>query len=359
MLLMVADSGGGKSGIMLAMAEAVTACADAVVINLDPIGTGVGDLGPAITLNACMDDDKIVAVLVFLLALCSARARQRAAHGWGNKWQPSPTHPAICLFVDEWGQLSPEAKALLIRLLLLGRKEGIWVYGGSQFGTKDWLGEAIGPKLATKLLGACRRVDVTELLGAGALAEGYRSDLIRAATHTAVNDAGQIHGVGMPGLADRPVRYKFREITSQYALQVGTERAAAGLPDLTHTLTDAAMLDAWTALVQLCDDTRSSAAPEPPEILALLLEVFEKAGKPESLTVGNLLTLLADADPVEWARWESSDSTTRLREGGRKIALELKAAGLTVTSTRLTTPGRPSAYRLADLQHALASPDAP
>jgi putative transposase len=53
MLLMVADSGGGKSGVMLAMAEAVTACRDAVVFNVDPVGTGVGSLGEAITLSAC------------------------------------------------------------------------------------------------------------------------------------------------------------------------------------------------------------------------------------------------------------------------------------------------------------------
>ncbi|MFD0394339.1 hypothetical protein ACFQ3Z_26530 [Streptomyces nogalater] len=191
MLLMVADSGGGKSGVMLALAEAVTACRDAVAFNLDPVGTGVGALGEAITLSACMDDELIQDVLDFLLALCSARARQRVRYGWGNKWRVSEEHPAVVVFVDEWPQLSEEAKAKLVRGLLLGRKEAVWFEAGSQFGTRDYLGQAIGPKLSARLLGACRRVDVTELLGGGAIAEGYRADLLQAATHTQVNDAAR------------------------------------------------------------------------------------------------------------------------------------------------------------------------
>lgn len=107
--------------------------------------TGVGSLGEAITLSACMDD----------------------------AWRVSPQHPAICVFVDERPQLCAENKALLVPLLLLGRKEAIWFYAGSQFGTKDYLGQAIGPKLSAKLLGACHRVDITELLSAGAVAEGH------------------------------------------------------------------------------------------------------------------------------------------------------------------------------------------
>ncbi|MFF9349093.1 hypothetical protein [Streptomyces sp. NPDC014734] len=216
MLLMVADSGGGKSGIMLAMADAATSTVDATVINLDTVGTGVGDLGPSITFNATMSDKKIIVVLQFLLALCSARARWRAAYGWGNKWQVSIEHSAFCVFVDERPQLSPKARTLLMKLLFLGRKEAIWGYGGSQYGTNGHLGEATGPKLSVKLLGACRRVDVTELLGGGAPAEGYRADLIRAAAHTQLNDAGQIYGVGLPSTSDRPIRYQIREIRAPW-----------------------------------------------------------------------------------------------------------------------------------------------
>ncbi|WP_331734490.1 MULTISPECIES: hypothetical protein [unclassified Streptomyces] len=360
MLLMVADSGGGKSGIMLAMGEVATACRDTAVINIDPAGTGIGDLGPAITLDACMDDTKIRAVLEFLLEWCSARARQRAAYGWGNKWRVSRDHPAICVFVDEWAQLSDRAKKLLIRLLLIGRKEAIWVYGGSQYGTKDWLGEAIGPKLSSRLLGACRRVDVTELLGAGALAEGYRADLIRAATHTAVNDAGQIYGQGLPGMPDRAIRYKVREISPDYAHRVATERRDAGLANLTHTLTEAGLLDAWNELTTTCssapgpDAGTADEGPEAPPILRILRDAFANENDPEFLTVDRIHTHLKADDPQRWGKWDERED--RLAMVGRTLRRALADEGISIATTRLRNqPGEPTAYRLEDVEAAMNS----
>ncbi|MFE6743871.1 hypothetical protein [Streptomyces tubercidicus] len=351
MLLMVADSGGGKSGIMLAMAETVTSTRDAVAINLDPVGTGAGALGPALTLSACMDDDTICAVLQFFLDLCSARARQRARYGWGNKWRVSPEHPAFCIFVDEWPQLSTAAKALLIRLLLLGRKEAIWVFGGSQFGTKDYLGEAIGPKLSAKLLGACRRVDVTELMGGGALGEGYRADLIRAATHTSRNDAGQIYATGLPGMPDRPKRYQVREITDDYAAQVGAERARAGLPDVIRTLTEAGMLEAWKELTTLC--VGDTYLP-PPQILTTLREIFAREDDPEALAVDQIHTHLKATDPETWGAWD--DRPDRLAMVGRALKKLLAEHDITLPTTRLPhIEGKPTAYRLQDITEALTA----
>ncbi|MFI1259057.1 hypothetical protein ACH4U6_35615 [Streptomyces netropsis] len=362
MLLMVADSGGGKSGIMLAMAEAVTSTRDAVVVNLDPVGTGVGALGPAITLDACMDDDLICAVLEFFLTLCSARARQRAAYRWGNKWRVSPEHPAFCLFIDEWPQLSAKAKALLIRLLLLGRKEAIWVFGGSQFGTKDYLGEAIGPKLSAKVLGACRRVDVTELLGGGALAEGYRADLIRAATHTERNDAGQIYAQGLPGMPDRPVRYQVREILPDYAAMVGDERAAAGLPDVTRTLTEAGLLDDWLELQAACatgtvPDAEGGEGVEgdnAPAILLSIAEAFIRESEPPYLTMDQIHAHLRKDDPTRWGRWDERDDRGRLRELGKALSRELRNAKVELSSERITElDGQPRGYYLEAVRQAL------
>ncbi|MFC7917602.1 hypothetical protein [Streptomyces sp. NPDC057386] len=359
MLLMVADSGAGKSGVMLAMAEVVTACKDAVAFNLDPVGTGVGDLGEAITLDACMDDEKIVATLKFLLlTLCPARARQRARYGWGNKWRVSPEHPAIVVFVDEWAQLSAQAKTLLIRLLLLGRKEAIWVIGGSQFGTRDWLGEAIGPKLSGKLLGACRRVDVTELLGGGAIAEGYRADLLRAATHTEVNDAGQLYAQGLPGMPDRPVRYQVREVTAQYAARIGAERAAAGRPDLTFTLDEAGLLDAWHELLELLDSGTPAAeqgGAEPlPGIVRILREAFTLEHDPAYLTYDQLHSHLRRHDADRWGRWDDKSDIDRLRELGKALRRELDASQVDLSSERIRElDGSPRGLYLSALKEAI------
>ncbi|WP_069874765.1 hypothetical protein [Streptomyces malaysiensis] len=361
MLLMVADSGGGKSGVMLALGEVATACRDAAVINIDPAGTGIGDLGPAITLNACMDDDTICTTLEFLLSWCTARARQRARYGWGNKWRVSPEHPAICAFVDEWPQLSPKAKALLIRLLLLGRKEAIWVYAGSQYGTKDYLGEAIGPKLSAKLIGACRRVDVTELMGAGALTEGYRADLIQAATHTQTNDAGQIYAQGLPGMPNKPMRYQVREISPEYAHRVATERETAGLPDVTHTLTEAGLINEWNSLQDLCaaePGTSRDDRPDVPAILALLHEMFLREGEPEFLTMDQVHEHLRKDDPEQWGKWDDRDDTSRLRELGKTLARMLRNAGVELSSERITElDGQPRGYYLETVEQAMDPTD--
>ncbi|SCF75535.1 hypothetical protein GA0115258_11161, partial [Streptomyces sp. LamerLS-31b] len=352
MMLMVADSGGGKSGVMLAFAEAATACRDAVVFNIDPVGTGVGALGEAITLSACTDDELIQAVLDFLLQLCAARARQRARYGWGNKWRVSEEHPAIVVYVDEWPQLSDETKAKLVRAMLLGRKEALWFEADSQFGTREHLGQAIGPKLSTRLLGACRRVDVTELLGGGAIAEGYRADLLQAATHTQVNDAGQIYAQGLPGLPNRPIRYKVREVSDAQAARLGAERAAAGLPDLTHTLTEAGLWQQYQDLLARC---RADTTPPPaPAILLTVREAFRAELDPDALSVAQLAEHLRADDADRWGRWD--DRADRLAMIGRHLRKALTDAGVELVSTRLRhLPGEPTGYLLADVKAALAA----
>ncbi|WP_432041025.1 hypothetical protein [Streptomyces chartreusis] len=360
MLIMVGDTGSGKSGIALALAEAVTSTRDAVLINLDPAGAGVGELGPAITLDACMDQTLIGNVLDFLIKLCSARARQRMAHGWGNKWRMSPEHPAFVVHMDEWPQLSEKNKKKLIRAIIIGRKEGVWFEGFSQWGTKDYLGDAIGPKMPGKILGACRRVDVTELLGGGSIGEGYRADLLQPATHTEAGDAGQIYAQGLPGMPKRPVRYKFREITSEYAARIGAERAAAGLPDVTHTLTEAGMIKEWRKLLAAAAGSAPVVGgdddePDVPHILLVIAEAFVQEDDPEFLTLDQVHRYLRKDDAAKWGKWDDRDDKGRLRELGKALARELRDAGVTLSSERITeAEGQPRGYYAAVVQQALA-----
>ncbi|MCG0068180.1 hypothetical protein L0F81_33785 [Streptomyces tricolor] len=355
MLLMVGDSGSAKSGISLAIAEAITSCTDAALINVDPVGTGVGALGDAITLNACMDQELIGDVLDFLLKLCAARARQRQANGWGDTWRVSPEHPAICASLDEWPQLNEKNKKKLIRLLVLGRKEGIWFYCFSQWGTKDYLGDAIGPKLKGKMLGACRRVDVTELLGGGAIAEGYRADLLEAATHTEINDAGQVYAQGLPGLPKRPLRYKFRQITPEHAARVGAERGKAGLPDLTLTLTEAGLIEEWRKLVARSSGTAGSDEPDVPHVLSVIADAFVREDDPAFLALDQVHAYLREDDAARWGRWDDRDDKGRLRELSKALTRALRAEGVELSTERITeAPGKPSGYYAAAVQAAMA-----
>lgn len=333
MLLMVADSGAGKSGVMLSLGEVTTACYDAVTFNIDPYGSGIADLGGAITASA-HSDEQIIAVLRFFLNLAKARARMRHKYRMGNTWKPSREHPAVCLFVDEWPKLSDEAKELLIELLLVGRKEAVWVFGGSQFGTADYLGAPIGPKVAARLLGSCRGDDVTALLGAGALAEGYRADrLTPAVSPTDLRDAGVIYAKGLPGMPDRPVRYKFREVTVDQATQLGEERAAAGLPSIAADCAEAGLdLDALLALCNSDPDERPL-----PSILASIQYAMEASDSAYLgyVPVDEVVARLREEDDKAWSRWDHMDATARRREQGKEIARRLKEHGIALTTERV------------------------
>lgn len=352
MLLMVANSGGAKSGVMLAMAEVVTACRDAVAISLDSFGTGVGALEGAITLTANGDDDRICAVLDFLLTLCTARAQLRARMKWGDDFEVSEEHPAFVVFADEWPGFSQRAKAKLVQLMMIGRKEAVWVIGGSQFGTKKHLGDAIGAKLSTKIVGPCRGVDVTELLGQGSLAEGYRADLLRPATKTDPGDAGQIYAQGLPGMDDKPLRYKVRKIPNDYAAKLGAERAAAGLPDVTHTLAEVGLLDQWRDLQG--SDGQAPAGPVP-AILQVIRDAFTAERDPEDLATYELLPYLRRDDAAYWGQWDEEESEKKRRAlVGAALQRKLSDAGVSLRSARLPRKGKPSGYRLDDVKAAMA-----
>ncbi|GGU49551.1 hypothetical protein [Streptomyces violascens] len=356
MLLMVGDSGAAKSGIMLAMAEVTTACYDAVTFNIDPYGSGVADLGEAITASA-HSDEQIIAVLRFFLGLAKSRARMRHKYRMGNTWKPSREHPAVCLFVDEWPKLSDEAKKLLIELLLVGRKEAIWVYAGSQFGTSDYLGAPIGPKVAARLLGACRGDDVTALLGAGALAEGYRADrLTPAVSPSDLRDAGVIYAKGLPQMPDRPVRYKFREVTVDTAARLGAERGAAGLPSIAADCAEAGLNLA--ALLALCS-TDPDVRPLP-SILASIQYAMEatSSGYLGYVPVEDVVARLREEDEKAWSRWDHmADAGARRREQGKEIARRLKEHGITLTTERVPSVGDPqrkiTVYKRVAIEQAI------
>jgi hypothetical protein len=90
--LWVAASGGGKTGILQALAEGTTACYDNITIDLDPHGDGLEDLHDAVRITA-RTHEQIEATLLFFLVMSKARARLRAKLGMGKKWIASPSTP--------------------------------------------------------------------------------------------------------------------------------------------------------------------------------------------------------------------------------------------------------------------------
>lgn len=236
--LWVAASGGGKTGILQALAEGTTACYDNITIDLDPHGDGLEDLGDAVRITA-RTNEQIEAVLLFFLVMSKARARLRKTLGMGRKWKASRTHPAVTIFFDEFPKATELAKRLTFDLLLVGRKELIEVEIASQGGQKGYLGENFAQMVALKAVGPCKVGDTRALFGDGAVNEGWLPHRLSPATETDPKDAGHIYIQGVPGMPDEPIEYKIHEVPSATLRKLAAERLEAGLVEPDQDTRDA------------------------------------------------------------------------------------------------------------------------
>ncbi|MFD0394338.1 hypothetical protein ACFQ3Z_26525 [Streptomyces nogalater] len=152
-------------------------------------------------------------------------------------------------------------------------------------------------------------------------------------------------------MPNRPIRYQVREVTDAHAAQLGAERAAAGLPDLTHTLTEAGLWQPYQDLLTRCR-ADSTPPPAPPAILLTLRDAFRAEQDPDALTVAQLAEHLIADDADRWSRWD--ERVDRLAMIGRHLRKALTDAGVELSSTRLRhLPGEPTGYLLADVKTAL------
>src|SRR2546423_1658730 len=88
--VVIGTSGAGKSTTLRTLADAATACTDALVWDLDRAGSGLDALGPAVGRRE-REPAGITDALADALALAEARPRMLAELGMGAAWIPSPT----------------------------------------------------------------------------------------------------------------------------------------------------------------------------------------------------------------------------------------------------------------------------
>jgi S-DNA-T family DNA segregation ATPase FtsK/SpoIIIE len=355
--LVVAASGGGKTGMLQALGEITTACRDNLTIDLDPHGDGLEDLGDAVRITA-RSHQQIEAVLLFLLMLSKGRARLRAKLGMGKKWKISAEHPHITVIFDEFPKGSELAKRLAFELLLVGRKEAVTLIIASQGGTKLYLGENIAQMIALKAVGPCKVGDTRAVFGDGAVAEGWLPHKLSPATDTDPKDAGHIFVQGVPGMPDEPIEYAIHEAPSETLRKLAAERKAAGLvepdqdslramaevdlPDIGMPLPE---LLTWEQLLRLC-------GAEPPEgatvegVARVVVEdavaVMEKRGVDRMKTEVLLLALR-----------EYDDTYTMWTVDGLKARLKAAGAGSPETLGRIGDEQNPRGYKLAKLTNLL------
>ncbi|MFG2833136.1 ATP-binding protein [Streptomyces sp. NPDC048434] len=337
-VLVVGVTGAGKSAMIRRLAEYVTACTDAVAVDVDPTGVGLGPLRPAAARGAYTPEAAERALQREL-----ARAEARIASlgsGIDDNWVVGPDSPAVVVFCDEYARLTPAGKAAALALLGIGRKARSTLVLSTRDATRDVLGEAIADSVGVRILMPCRAADVPLVVGEStAVAQGWLPHLLKPSPgEWEQADAGKFYAI-TPRSTVPIVRYVPR-LDPAVAAELAQQRVSSGLPDIDATPAAAA--------------ASAKAAANVPPILQTLRAAFTAAGDPEWLATGPLADLLADADATTWGRWDGR--TDRTAMVGRTLRAELRRAGLAdaIPTQRLETqPGRPTIYRLADVVAAL------
>ncbi|HEV7651980.1 MAG TPA: DUF3631 domain-containing protein [Actinophytocola sp.] len=234
--VVIGTPGAGKSMTLRALADAVSACRDAVVWDLDPSGNGLDVLGPAVGRRE-REPAGIEDALRDALTLAEVRPRLFTELEMGDAWQPAADRPAVVVVIDEYPRLAERAKALAVDLIRVGRKARVTVLLAASEATSDTLGAAIADTAALKILMPCRHNDVRLVLGPNMIAEGWRPDRLNPATGDSPEDAGccYVHAAN----AREPVVSKIHTLDGDRAREQGVHRAAQGLPRIDG--------DSWTA----------------------------------------------------------------------------------------------------------------
>lgn len=316
--IVIASSGGGKSVTMRSIGDVLTACDDTVVIDIDPGGNGLEPLADAVGLRVVGADQMhvIEAVLEKLLKVAKARATLLGKLGMDDNWIPSREYPAIVTLIDEYPQLSQQAKALVVAILRVGRKARVHIGLAAQEATKDSIGAAIADSIALKIVGPSRHQDIVQVFGAGAGANGWRPDRLHPAQGLDPADAGKAYIMG-GGSAD-PLIHKFIAMTRDQGKERAAARAAAGRP----WIDDISLQAAGVTFDDLDTVKPSAALPEAVELARL---AFTAAGDPERMTSEEIYDYVSSASET-WAPQDDEEpakAMARFQEALRKQAAEL------------------------------------
>lgn len=243
-IIVLGVSGAAKStGVLRDLAYTVTACRNAIALDLDPIKDGLREFEGVMAAPPIRGNAECEAWLEYLVKMAEARNVVRNRLGMGDTWEATPEHPDIFPFVDEFIFLSKKAKQSFIDLLRIGKQSGIFPVAAGQDATSDSMGDAIADSFTLRIMLASRHADIPLVLGTGAIAGGFRPDrLVPAQNEHITNDAGQayIKGAGM----ERPILYGWDKRSRQSIKDAVVERMAAGRPWFDDdTLAEAGLLD--------------------------------------------------------------------------------------------------------------------
>ncbi|MCX5537820.1 hypothetical protein OG785_45520 [Streptomyces sp. NBC_00006] len=333
-ILTVGVSGSAKStGVLRDLAEIVTACHNAIALDLDPVKDGLREFEGVMAVPPIRGQKACEEWLGHLVKMAKGRNVVRNRLRMGDTWVATREHPAIFPFVDEYIYLSQRGKELFIELLRLAKQSGIYPVAAGQDATSDAMGDAIADSFTLRIMLASRWDDIRIVFGQGAAAKGYRPDrLVPAQNADIKNDAGQSYIKG-PGL-DRPLLYGWNEHSRSNIEQAVQSRIEAGRPWFDRDTLAAA------GLLHLLDGKASTIpAPGDRKIAMDAANVMVKAGVDRMKTEA-LAKALGDLLPDAYSDLDADRLRVLLKEAG---------AGSPVQLGRHEGELNPRGYKLEDL----------
>jgi|1185.fasta_scaffold02627_2 hypothetical protein len=309
-ILAIGVSGAAKTtGVLRDLAEVVTACHNAIALDLDPVKDGLREFEGVMAVPPIRGNKACEEWLGYLVKMAKGRNTVRNRLNMGDTWVATKEHPAIFPFVDEFIYLSQTAKELFIELLRLAKQSGIYPVAAGQDATSDAMGDAIADSFTLRIMLAARHADIPLVLGRGAIAAGYRPDrLVPAQTKDIKNDAGQSYIKG-PSL-DRPLLYGWNEHSRVGIQQAVADRKAAGRPWFDRDTLQTA------GLLHLMDGgTGEKRIPGDRQIVVDAIEVMATAGV-ERIRPEPLAEALAGFNPDLYADLTAAELRKLLKDVG-------------------------------------------
>lgn len=316
-ILAIGVSGAAKTtGVLRDLAEIITACHNAIALDLDPVKDGLREFEGAMAVPPIRGNKDCEKWLDYLVKMAKARNTVRNRLNMGDTWVATADHPAIFPFVDEFIYLSPKAKELFIELLRLAKQSGIYPVAAGQDATSDAMGDAIADSFTLRIMLAARHADIPLVLGQGAIAAGYRPDrLVPAQNKQIKNDAGQSYIKG-PGL-DRPLLYGWNEHSNEAIKRAVVDRRQAGRPWFDEDTLRAAGLMSLTG-----GGVEQKLIPGDRQIAADAIGVMADAGV-DRMKTETLADALAQCDPETYSNLTAAELRALLKDAGAGSPVQL------------------------------------
>ncbi|CAL9664817.1 hypothetical protein SUDANB1_07157 [Streptomyces sp. enrichment culture] len=315
-ILVIGVSGAAKStGVLRDLAEVVTACHNAIALDLDPVKDGLREFDGVMAVPPIRGTKACEEWLGYLVKMAKARNTVRNRLNMGDTWVATREHPAIFVFVDEFIYLSPDGKELFIELLRLAKQSGMYPVAAGQDATSDAMGDAIADSFTLQVMLASRWDDIRIVFGQGAAAKGFRPDrLVPAQNRDIKNDAGQSYIKG-PGL-DRPLLYGWNEHSRSGIQQAVADRKAAGRPWFDRDTLAAA------GLLHLADGGAGGRVVGDRRIASDAAAVMAEVGV-DRMKTETLAERLADHSPDVYADLTAAELRRLLKEAGAGSPVQL------------------------------------